>query len=219
MNPASWRGNLKVLHECNDHAAGTSTAEHVDIDPRGASRIAPGLHVGRLKPRHPPAGHSHGARDGARVAIRRGGRVFCRTDRRERGGNGGADGISAESRVRGGDRLEHVDHCDGRAQDRGERSGGRVHRRSASHRAGTDGLVVCRCALLVLCAASVAVDGSVPGDCGERLWLRPHCAGRLRRDHDVVPEQRDLPRARGMRRLRCACCGCRTSSTSFSILA
>ena len=59
---------------CSFAAAAIATRP-VGVDPRSSAGIAPGLHYRKPESRHPAAGHSHGAGDGARVAVRGGGRV------------------------------------------------------------------------------------------------------------------------------------------------
>ena len=46
-----------------------------------------------------------------------------------------------------------------------------------------------------LCAGSAARDGRFAGDRGQRVRLCADCAGRLRRDHHALPQQRDLSRS------------------------
>ena len=48
----------------------------------------------------------------------------------------------------------------------------------------------------ILCAAIAARDGRIAGNRRRRVGLRAHRAGRMRRDHHALPQQRDFPRRR-----------------------
>ena len=70
-----------------------------------------------------------------------------------------------------------------------------------------------------LCAGVAARDGRFARDCGEWIGVCADCAGRLRRDHHAVSEQRDFSRRGRCGDCDAAACGCRTSSISCLIRA
>ena len=157
--------------------------------------------IGNLNRVHSSARHSHGAGDGAGIAVCRGGRVLGGPAGRQCGGHGGHHRVDAGAGVRHRPGRFAVDHGDGGAAHRRKRPGRRGHRRRAGHRAGTGDFAGAGHSGGDLCAATAAADGRFAGHRGHGLRLRAHRAGRMRRHHHAVSEQRHLSR-----RGRCGHC-------------